>query len=173
MRREAGSHVESPSFRRAILLAVLWVFVDAFWLNQGVIAGTVAVLSVLVGLPRSFLPRFAAIRTARLRNLAIYLMAAVSVLVVNGVNNRIAQHRAEDLVSAVKAYHARYQRYPGSLDELVPEFVTHVPRAKYTLMFHDFWYANRDGRAMLSYTSLPPFGRPTYSFTRGEWYYLD
>ena len=149
------------------------MFVDAFWLNQGLIAGVTAAYLVLLRLPWSFLPRFATVRKARLRNLAIYLAAAASLLVLNGANNGIAKNRADALVSAVKAYHAKYQRYPGSLDELVPEFATHVPRAKYTLMFHEFFYANRDGRAMLSYTALPPFGRPTYSFERGEWYVLD
>ena len=86
---------------------------------------------------------------------------------------RDIERRANALVSAVKAYHSKYQRYPGSLNELVPEFAQRIPRAKYTLLFSFFWYGTDEGNAILFYVAVPPFGRRTYSFARDQWIYLD
>ena len=132
-------HVRSnlPSRRRVVSLAVLLVFVDAFCLNQGGIAGITGIV-LLVRLRRIFREKVAAMRRNRLRNWAIYMTAVVLVIVLNITNNKIAQRRANALVSAVKAYHSKYQRYPGSLNELVPEFAQRIPRAKYTLLFSFF-----------------------------------
>jgi hypothetical protein len=41
------------------------------------------------------------------------------------------------------------------------------------LTFNDFWYRTSPESTVLFYVELPPFGRPTYSFTRNEWGYLD
>ncbi|MGE5254522.1 MAG: hypothetical protein ACM3N7_11200 [Planctomycetaceae bacterium] len=48
-----------------------------------------------------------------------------------------------------------------------------VPPAKYTLLYGHFKYLNSKSNAFLYYTALPPFGRPTYHFSRGSWGYLD
>ena len=167
-------HVRSnlPSRRRVVSLAVLLVFVDAFCLNQGGIAGITGIV-LLVRLRRIFREKVAAVRRNRLRNWAIYMTAVVLVVVLNITNNKIAQRRANALVSAVKAYHSKYQRYPGSLNELVPEFAQRIPRAKYTLLFSFFWYGTDEGNAILFYVAVPPFGRRTYSFARDQWIYLD
>ena len=95
------------------------------------------------------------------------------VFVLNSANNRVAASRGETLVSAVNAFHTKYQRYPESLSALVPEFIERVPRAKYTLLYGDFMYVKSEGGALLYYIARPPFGRPTYDFNRGAWGYLD
>lgn len=160
------------SFRTALVLAALLVIVDAFVINQGVASGLVGLSLLLVGVPRAFLPKFAMVRSLRLRNLAVYGMAVVLVFALNAANNRLAKGRADMLVASVKAFHSKYQRYPRSLDQLVPEFIERIPRAKYTLGFGGFTYYSGE-HIFLYYTSLPPFGRPTYSFNRNEWRYLD
>ena len=167
-------HVRSnlPSRRRVVSLAVLLVFVDAFCLNQGGIAGITGIVQ-LVRLRRIFREKVAAVRRNRLRNWAIYMTAVVLVVVLNITNNKIAQRRANALVSAVKAYHSKYQRYPGSLNELVPEFAQRIPRAKYTLLFSFFWYKTDEGNAILFYMTVPPFKHRTYSFAHDQWIYLD
>ena len=167
------SPLKPPSLFRALVLSSVLVFVDAFWLNQGAVALFVAVGLLSIGLPRSFLRRFAAVRRQRLRNLGIYLAAVAAVFALNHANNRLAQQRADALVSAVGAFHAKYARYPGSLDELVPEFIDRVPLAKYTLGMNRFSYLERQGDAHLSYVEFPPFGRPIYRFSRGSWGNLD
>ena len=164
---------QARSLPRAVTLATLLVFLDAFYLNQGGIAVLIGAGLLLIGFPRAFMAKFPEVRRRRLRNLGVYFAAVLLVFVINATNNHIAQTRAERLVTAVKAYHARYQRYPQSLNDLIPEFVERVPRAKYTLLFNEFSYANRGGKAHLLYTSMPPFGGPMYSFADDRWGYLD
>jgi hypothetical protein len=161
-------------FGRALFFAVVLIVMDAFVLNQGVLAMLVGIWMLLVALPRTFLAKkFAAVRGPRLRNIATYLAAACAVFVLNGLNNSIAQDRADVLVSAVKQFHSKHQRYPRSLDELVPEFLHAVPLAKHTLSYNRFVYMTSDDDTVLFYVNVPPFGRPTYSFARNEWGYLD
>lgn len=56
---------------------------------------------------------------------------------------------------------------------LVPAYIDHVPRAKYTIFFAEFTYQSRPGMTTLAYMDLPPFGRPSYDFDNRNWYYLD
>ena len=166
--------VSQPSLRQAVLYGTLLVTVDVFLLGQGALALLVGICMLFIALPRTFLVRkFAAVRARRLRNIAVYLVAVIAVFLLNAENNRIARDRADILVSAVKAFHAKNQRYPNSLQELVPEHIDRVPLAKYALMFNRFSYHASDQGASLFYVDLRPFGRPTYSFTRNEWGYLD
>jgi hypothetical protein len=60
------------------------------------------------------------------------------------------------------------------LDDLVPAFVERIPLAKYTLgPYNKFHYIPYEPAPSLMYVSLPPFGRPIYSFARDRWNYLD
>lgn len=173
MQTSPSPEVKVPSLTRAVVLAILLVIVDALWLNQGVIAFLVGLGLLFIGLPRTLLRKFVLVRPQRLRNLGVYLSAVVLIFLLNALNNRIAQSRAEALVSAVKSFHSENQRYPQSLEELVPRYIEHVPLAKYTLIFNQFRYVTSDNGTYLEYMDMPPFGRPVYSFSRGEWLYLD
>ncbi len=161
------------SFRQSLVIAGLLVLVDAFLMNQGFISFLFGLGLLLIGLPRAFLRKFAIVRSKLLRNLAIYFTAIALEFVLNWTNNRIAASRGDALVAAIKAFQVKYQRYPDSLEALVPEFIQSVPRAKYTLLYGHFRYLNSEGNALLFYTALPPSGRPTYNFSRGAWGYLD
>lgn len=92
---------------------------------------------------------------------------------LNWANNQIAKSRAETLVDAIKAFNQKHQRYPEKLDELVPEYIDHVPTAKYTLFFASFFYLSGHEFHSLFYVAMPPFGRPTYNFERDKWGYMD
>jgi hypothetical protein len=165
----------TPSLKRALILAALLVVFDGFFLNQGIYTALVAAWLLLVSLPRTLLPRFAGMRAARLRNIGIYALAVALVFVLIGAQNRLASRRAGALVAAVHAFHERHQRYPKSLQELAPDFIEHVPRAKYAVTSGDFIYAPSRDRddALLMYVVLPPFRRAVYSFARREWGTLD
>lgn len=164
---------KKTTVRRAALAGALLVFVDAFWLNQGIIASLVGVGLLVIGLPLALLKKPPAARVQRFRNLAIYTASVVLVFVLNALNNRIAASRAEAIVSSVKAFHAKNGRYPASLNNLAPEFIDHVPLAKYTLGQNRFYYHVTEGRAVLYYVDFPPFGRPIYWFSEDKWGYLD
>ncbi|CAN5344408.1 hypothetical protein BH11PSE11_BH11PSE11_32930 [soil metagenome] len=163
------------SFGKALAWAAGLIVLDAFIFNQGLIALLVGVCIVVVALPLSFLKKFALVRRQRLRNLGIYFCAVLLVLAANKLNNRLARERAELLVSAVKAFQDKHQRYPKVLEDMVPEFIDHVPVAKLTLMQNQFYYRfdEKYKKAMLSYVALPPFGRPTYLFPENRWWYMD
>jgi len=165
--------VQAPYLTRAVILSLLLVLIDALWLNQGGLAFLVGIFVLLVGLPRSLLRKFAPTRLQRLRNLGIYLSAVVLVFGLNYLNNQIAQSRADVLVSSVKKFYSENQHYPQSLDDLVPKYVEQIPSAKYTFMFNDFIYVNTERDAYLGYTEVPPFGRPYFSFVKGQWLYMD
>lgn len=75
MQQQTPSQAKPRSLRRAFVLAGTLVFVDAFWINQGVLSGLVALGLLFVYVPRTLLEaRFV---TERVRNLAIYLSAVV------------------------------------------------------------------------------------------------
>lgn len=174
MNSEQPTAVAVPSCRRALLLGSLLIVLDAFYLNLGATALLVGLWLLVVSLPRTFLAKkFATVRKQRLRNIAIYIVAVILVFMFNAVNNAIAKRRADVLVSAVKAFHTKNQRYPKSLEELVPHYVERIPLAKYTLTFDQFWYYSEGSDARLFYVKFPPFGRPTYSFARDKWTYVD
>jgi len=55
------------------------------------------------------------------------------VFVSTTLNNQLALHRAEKLIQACNSYKAEYKQYPDELEELVPEFISRVPSAKFAL----------------------------------------
>jgi len=174
MSGEQPTAPKARSLRRALLLGSLLIFLDAFCLNSGGIALLVGLWVLVIGLPLTFLAKkFATVRRQRLRDIAIYIAAVIVVFVFNAANNAIAKRRADVLVSAVKAFHTKNQRYPKSLEELVPDYVERIPVTKYTLVFNQFYYRPYSPHPVLFYVEFPPFGRPTYSFARDEWTYLD
>jgi hypothetical protein len=155
------------------LVAVVLLYVgDAFLMGQGVWA-TLPSLVAIVWLGARWL--FGA-RDARPRiaaTLAVWCALPVATIGTISANNVLAHHRAEALVVAVEAYKAKHGVFPRTLDDLVPEEIPAVPRAKYTLAFAQFGYFNVNGSASLDYTYLPPFGRPYYQFNAKRWGYLD
>ncbi len=164
---------KETTIRQAVLAGALLIFVDAFLLNQGVFAFLVGAGLLVIGLPLALLKKPPPSRMRRLRNLAIYMAAVALVFVLNALNNRLAASRAGVIISSVKAFHAKNGRYPESLNNLTPEFLDHVPLAKYTLGQNTFYYHVNNGDAVLFYVAFPPFGRPTYRFADDKWGYLD
>ena len=163
----------SASARKHLLLAGVLFALDAFVLNQGAIAA-ITLLAVLVGIFPVAMYRW--LRHGDRRHLGtslIYTVAALLVFAANHVNNKIAEVRAAELISRVEHYKADTGAYPASLAALVPAYIDHVPRAKYTIFFAEFTYQSRPGMTTLAYMDLPPFGRPSYDFDNRNWYYLD
>lgn len=98
-------------------------------------------------------------------------ICAFLVAVVFGItkaNNRLAQDRAEIMVSAVRAFHAKYQYYPDDLGQLVPEFIDAVPRAKYEL-WGDFFYGKSGDAPILGYVDKWPVRFRVFRFADKEW----
>lgn len=146
---------------------------DAFIANQGGIAALVGLWMLFIALPTAVLIDEPERRQRSLARVAIFLGAVLLVFGLNWANNQIARHRAETLIAAIEAFVQKNDRFPEKLDELVPDFIDHVPSAKYTLAFSSFYYGSSPDSHSLSYVALPPFGRPIYNFETSNWWYLD
>lgn len=163
-----------PTPWRSLAFGVLLFGVDAYVLNQGFLAMAVAFVVLLFVVPHALLAgKYRGRRGPRLRNLAIVLLAVGMVFAYIILNNRMARSRADVLVTAVHAFQAAEKRYPVSLQELVPKYASAIPRAKFTLSLDTFVYSTRGPAPTLAYTSLPPYGRPTYDFGRATWSFID
>jgi hypothetical protein len=89
------------------------------------------------------------------------------------LQSRIARSNAVLIIHACADYQAKNGVYPETLGELVPAYLHSVPRAKYALIFGDFYYIGYHGEHSLMWVEIPPFGRPYYMFEKAKWGYLD
>src|SRR5215472_2180832 len=112
--------------------AGLFIF-DAFFLNQGAVALVLILLVFLVFLPRALWAarKDRPLYRRRVIKASIYLLTVVLIFVSLGIQNRIADRHAVAIGKACLAYRAKYNHYPKTLQDLVPEFMTSVPAAKY------------------------------------------
>ena len=166
-----------------------WALAIALFLIvlPGLVMGPLFVPFVMIwtlgALAISFQSKFAPVRSQRLRNLAVYLAAAVLVGAVHAYNINIAQSRGQALVSAIQSFRAENRTYPGSLEELVPKYIDRVQTAAYGR----FYYLNNaQAGPLFFYVTIPPFGRRGYCFegtscmgkfvnpsAKEEWYDFD
>jgi len=158
---------------RGSLLGAVMVFVtDAFFLNQGVLALVTVVGALLVLLPMAWWAyRCEETALAKLRTwrAGLFLAAGTAVLLANGLNNGLAQRRAKVIVEACERFKDSRLHYPERLQELVPDFLPQVPKAKLALMYSDFRYRPSAGRHVLSWVVFPPYGRRFYNFEEKRW----
>jgi len=163
--------MKSHSLTKPLLAALLLVFVDGYVLSQGVLISIVAVWQVVSGLANVASSKTSETRKLVLARMGIFVFAAVAVFSFNAFNKKIAQSRAEQLVTAIKAYRQAENKYPDKLKDLVPEYIPKVPLAKYSMMYNEFHYSGK--YHFLFYVSFPPFTRPSYFFDRNEWATVD
>lgn len=121
------------------------------------------------GPPRWGTPR----ERRRLVVAAAWLGFGLAGLAANRLNNALAADRAERVIGACERYQAKHGRLPERLEQITPDFLASVPRAKYTLVFGRFQYLSEKGGHWLVWTVLPPYGRQAYSFEEERWRFLD
>ncbi len=164
-----------PVRRLRWLLAIAGglVVVDGLVVGHGGLTVLVAGPSVLVGL---IIAGIAAVRrdTERamlnLLRAGVWGAAAVMVFAIMASNEAVAGWRAHQVIAAVRAYEARHQRLPDRLDALVPDFLSSVPRARYTLLENEFSYMVSKGHHTLMWGLPPPFGQRRYTFETNRWW---
>ncbi|MHC5537640.1 hypothetical protein ACYOEI_05350 [Singulisphaera rosea] len=83
----------------------------------------------------------------------------------------VAESNSRRVILACEEYHAANGRFPEKLDELVPQYMKFIPRAKYCMAGH-FAYHNF-GEAKLYWVVVPPHLRKIYNLERRSWSYLD
>jgi hypothetical protein len=158
-------------YLKPLLMGFLLIVIDGYICNQGVLSVLVVAWQLFVGIPKIICSSTSEMRYEKLSRLAIYLGAAIIVFSFNMLNNQIAQTRAETLITAIKAYSQKEKRYPENLTDLVPKYVSSVPRAKYSMLFNNFDYSGE--YHFLYYVSFPPFLRSIYYFGSNRWSVMD
>lgn len=92
----------------------------------------------------------------------------VLVFVLNSINNHIAATRAAVIVSAVKAFYDTNGHYPESPIDLTPEFIDHIPLAKYTLGQNTFYYRVAEGWGRVVLREVSPIRSRDLSVLRRQ-----
>ena len=157
-----------------VIAALAWGMADVFLFGQCVISTILGVVGVLYFLPRAIAVREdSALFRLRLAKAAITSITGLVALGTIAYGNVIAFERAETLIAAVQQFHAKHGRYPEQLEDIVPVFISEIPRAKYVFMADAFRYFSGDSRHSLMYVHVPPFGRKVYTFEDNKWTYLD
>jgi FlaA1/EpsC-like NDP-sugar epimerase len=159
--------------KKTIITAAVIFFLDAFILNQGVVAGLMLLIVVFVFLPKAI---YRQIKNREYKPVyikcLIYGSTAFLIFGSNYLNNVIAHNRSVMLITTIEQYKSENGEYPENLEALVPKYIEAVPTAKFSLM-NEFWYHKQNGDASLFYVAFPPFGRPIYYFSKKEWGYMD
>lgn len=162
--------------RKSLVFAGSLFFVDAFLLNQGIFSGLVALIAFCCipvafwSLVRKDVAKF----RLRMTQIGIVLAGCSAVFGMNWVQNETADRKAVELGNACLEFHAKNNRYPRHLGELVPTVIPEVPTAKYALMDSQFHYCfTGSGEPEIYYVVMPPFGRRFYHVEKGTWGYLD
>jgi hypothetical protein len=97
---------------------------------------------------------------------AIYALAGIASFAVIQINWRIAEARSKPVIAACKQFHSKYRHYPDALSELVPEFISAVPHAGYTLISRRFYYF--PSRPAIEFAVMF-HGVASYDFQTNKW----
>jgi hypothetical protein len=102
-------------------------------------------------------------------------LTAAAVLLPHRAASDRARKNADALIAACRAFQAKQGRLPARLEELVPDFLPELPRAKFDGPHFGFTYDVNEAatRHVLGWTEVIPFGRPFYVFEEDRWGYLD
>lgn len=108
--------------------------------------------------------------------IAIPLATLGVVLINNAMQWHIAERNADHIVRACEQFRAANGKYPANLGELVPKYLRSVPRAKYCIMWDNFFYADGDDDGMnpaLFWFRFPGGGKEHYDFPSQHWFFAD
>lgn len=161
---------------KTVIIASTLFVLDAFVLNQGV----VALIALFIALPVMLIRTIPArkdkqLLKRRFTSIVIYAVMAGLILFSNRLNNNLARKMVEIIIAACEQYKAKNNAYPDALSALVPGFLSEIPKAKYTFSNNNYKYSNAGsgGLHFIMYTEAPPFGRPYYILEEKRWDYMD
>lgn len=157
--------------RGTLFCSAVVIFLDVVVGGSYVFAALVCPIWFLVGVVRAIVQRpSGGVAAAR-----VLIPVATLLLVVANhfLQGRIAMANSARLIQACERYREANGNYPERLVDLVPRFLSSIPRAKYCLGFGDFQYYFSSPTHLLVWTDVPPFGRRVYNLETRDWNYLD
>jgi len=149
---------------------------DTFYFNQGIISlltGLVMVIVFVILTTVAFFRGNKELLIYRLVTIVIYIVMVFAVIMSIRFMNDMALKRAEKLIEACNNYRVKYERFPDKLEDLVPEFIPYVPKAKPVFVQPQFNYISEKDNHVIWYVAYPPFYRVFYNLEGGRWSYLD
>ena len=161
--------------RTALKLGALFV-VDLLVIGQGIMSFFAALIGApLLGLLAawSFLRSSRSLAVSRAVRASLFVLLGVGTYGAMGFHTRNSEAQAEKVIRAARAYEEATGALPMHLSDLVPDHLTKVPRARFTMMYADFIYIASESSHVVGYVVLPPFGRRLYGFETGSWGTLD
>ncbi|MBT6837269.1 MAG: hypothetical protein HOA61_14625 [Bacteroidetes bacterium] len=155
-------------------MAIILFGLDAFVLNQGIIALITLIIVLPVKIIKALINRKNTLLFKKqLRSCGVYLLMVILIVSSNSMNNKIARNRAQVLIAACEKFKYTNNEYPKRLTDLIPKFIDKIPVAKYTFISNRFFYISSKESHLLSYTVVPPFRRSIYNFTSKKWAFID
>ena len=135
---------------------------------------TYAVLWRFVKKLAAIVKRQGAIAKQRAVALGLTMLLMIGVLEITMLGNNSARDRLQNVVDACGRYKAKYQKFPDTLEALVPEFLSRIPPAKAALLMSQFlYYVPSSIQHSLTYVALPPFGYCIYDLEASQLKCLD
>lgn len=105
---------------------------------------------------------------------AIPAIALGIVLGNYALQQHIAAFNADRIIDACEQFRSATEKYPSTLDELVPDYLHTIPRAKYCLWMSNFeYFGDSDSHRRLKWYLVPPYARMIYSFETKSRYVVD
>jgi len=97
------------------------------------------------------------------------------VLVTVRIDLEQTRAKAETVIGALKAYQAKNGQYPDQLEQLVPDYLPAIPKARFSLTMNEFrYFVSKDKNSHnLSYIAMPPYGFTYYNLEKGQWAVKD
>ena len=159
------------AIRGTLVCALIVVFLDVGLDGCYIFSSLVCPIWFLAGVVRAIArrPRLG-VAAARI---LIPIVTGLLVAANYSVQGRIATANAACLIQACERYREANGAYPEQLGDLVPRYLSSVPRAKYCCSSSEFEYYASLQRHLLWWYDCPPFGRRVYTFETGKWHYRD
>jgi len=151
------------TYIRHAVLAALILVLEA-WMGIGVIGLSVGIVGTLFAILRAIARKES--RSYQLRVAAVYAALFLGTVGIIQSNWWLAERRAGTVIAAINRFHTDQGRYPDSLAELVPAYLSSTPRAGYTKMGSNFYYASSGPQL---YFAVMFHGISGYDFRSHSW----
>jgi len=163
-----------PGLRKTFVFCGFFLAFDIIVLGAPMFGAYVGLALVLWIVPRIF---FARRRPDLRRHRARVALVVAAILAVDCVaflaGEVVAEKRMTEVADALARYKAERNSYPLRLQDLVPAYMPGIPSAKpLSLMSGGPMYIYEPSAPMLTYVSIPPFGRRVLNVVTRECTYV-
>jgi hypothetical protein len=159
------------AIRGTLICSLVVVFLDVLVDGSYIFSALVCPIWFLAALVRA-IARHPSLAVAAARIL-VPVVTGLLVIANFSLQGKIAMGNAARVIEACERYREINGVYPERLSELVPHYLSSVPRAKYCLKCSEFGYYSGSPQPILFWWEFPPFGRRVYTFETGKWQFLD